>query len=459
MRYILFFLLSLSIWACKQSSTETITDTAKIQPVSDTDLPDWAVDATIYEVNMRQFTEEGTFEAFSKHLPRIKDMGVDIIWLMPIHPISMTKAKPPLGSPYSVADYMGINPEYGNEDDFAAMVNKIHDLGMKIIIDWVPNHTGWDNPWITDHPEWYTQNEKGEIIDPIDYNTGESWGWTDVADLNYDNQEMRAEMIRILKFWINERNIDGYRMDVAHGVPDDFWIDCNAQLKAEGDIFLLAEGEVPKQRNKGGFHADYGWTLHHIMNEVAQGKQNVNDVWNYLEEDRNKFEKGFHMLFTSNHDENTWQGTVFERIGEAHKVMAVMAATFEGMPLVYGGQEEPIKKRLEFFEKDPIGFEDYAYQDFYTALLKLKKSNPALWNGKYGSDPVKLLDNEKVLAFERVKGDNKVTAILNLSGEEQTVAFDNMYNPKDAKIKSEEEIKINGSTLTMAPYSYLVFAD
>ncbi len=456
MRHLILLIFILSIFACKNSNIEP----AQIESNQViTDLPEWAIDATIYEVNMRQFTKEGTFESFSSHLPRIKEMGIDIIWLMPINPISEKNKKGSLGSPYAVADYKGINPEYGKVEDFDKMVNKIHELGMKIIIDWVPNHTGWDNKWITAHPEWYTKNDKGEIIDPIDYNTGKSWGWTDVADLNYDNKEMRAEMISTLKFWIKERNIDGFRMDVAHGVPDDFWMDCNAQLKAEGDIFLLAEGEVPKQRNLGGFHADYGWTLHHIMNKIAQGEANVDSIWSYVKTDQEKFNKGFHMNFTSNHDENTWSGTEFERMGEAHKAMAVLAATFEGMPLVYGGQEEPLKRRLEFFEKDDIGFKDYAYKDFYTQLLKLKKEYPALRNGEFGSKAERLLEDKDVLAFKREKDGKMLIICINLTSKKKSFILDFDLGSGSMILKSDENMVIKENQITLEPWGYIIYSN
>lgn len=457
MRYLLLSLVVTLLLSCEST---VAVEKGKIQNTNvATDLPEWAIKASIYEVNMRQFTKEGTFEAFSTHLPRIKDMGIDIIWLMPIHPISIKNRKEALGSPYSVADYKDVNPEFGSMEDFDAMVSKIHDLGLKVIIDWVPNHTGWDNPWITEHPEWYTQNDKGEIIDPIDYNTGESWGWTDVADLNYENQEMRKEMIATLKYWIREHKIDGFRMDVAHGVPDDFWMNCNEELKKEGDIFLLAEGEVPKQRNSGGFHADYGWTLHHLLNEVAHGEKTAEDIWKYMAEDSTKFNKGFHMNFTSNHDENTWAGTVFDRMGDSHKAMAVLTSTIDGMPLIYGGQEEPLKKRLEFFVKDNIGFKDYAYQDFYTTLMDLKDNNEALWNGDFGGGPERISSSPDILAFKRTKNGNEVFVYVNLSDKQNNIKLASDIDESRLRLKSDGEVKIEGSQMTLAPWAYAVYAD
>ena len=208
------------IFSCRNTAKNTDTSYEKPR------VPDWHKNAVIYEVNLRHFTKENTFRSFEAHIPRLKEMGIDILWFMPVNPVSLKNRKGTLGSPYSIGDYYKTNPEFGTIDDFKHMVKAIHDAGMYIIIDWVPNHTGWDNPWITEHPDWYTKDKDGNIIDPIDYNTGKSWGWTDVADLNFDNPEMRLGMIDALKFWINETGIDGYRMDVAHGVPVDFWSQC-----------------------------------------------------------------------------------------------------------------------------------------------------------------------------------------------------------------------------------------
>lgn len=441
--------------SCDNASIETATKSQTSAVTSY--IPEWAKDASIYEVNMRQFTAEGTFEAFSTHLNRIKDMGIEIIWLMPIHPISRKNRKGSLGSPYAVADYKGINPEFGTVEEFDYMVKKIHSLDMKIIIDWVPNHTGWDNTWISEHPEWYTQNDQGEIIDPIDYNTGKSWGWTDVADLNYESEAMRKEMIASMIYWIKQRDIDGFRMDVAHGVPDDFWIQASRALKKEGDIFLLAEGEVPKQRNEGGFHADYGWSAHHLLNEVAKGKANAQDIWEYYYEDTSKFQKGFHMMFTSNHDENTWAGTVFDRMGEAHRAMSVFTATFDGMPLIYGGQEEPLKHQLAFFEKDNIGFKNYEYQDFYTQLFKLKKENEALWNGEFGASPTIIDTKADVLSFERSKGDNSVKVYINFTSQEKNVPLLQDLSPENMKLTISESVDFEDGSLRLGPWGFAVY--
>lgn len=469
---VLFLSVNLFFVSCKQSAKEVTIDTAEtVEQVAvtlskneaDTDLPLWAVNANIYEVNLRQYTEEGTIAAFEKHLSRLKEMGVDILWFMPVHPISKEKRKGTLGSYYAVADYKDVNPEHGTLEDFKRMVNKIHDLGMYIIIDWVPNHTGWDNPWITQHPDWYSQDAKGNIIDPIDPQTGKSWGWTDVADLNYDKKEMRTAMIDAMNFWLTDVDIDGFRCDVAHGVPNDFWIEANAALKQSKEVFMLAESAVPDNRNTGGFHMDYGWTFHHLINDIAKGEKDAMAIDEYLKDDAATYQRGFHMHFTSNHDENTWAGTEFDRMKDGHKTFAVLTATFDGMPLIYSGQEAANQKRLEFFEKDVIDWKDYSYSDFYKTLLSLKKNNKALWNGSYGG-PLQRIATDKdqsVYAFRREKDGHKIVVVLNLTAQPQAITlkgdayagtYNNVFAKESMNLAANMEMKMN-------PWDYIVLSN
>ncbi len=435
--------------ACNSGST---TQTSQVDEPSAAypRLPDWHKNATIYEVNLRHFTEEGTFQAFEAHIPRLKELGIDILWFMPIHPVSVKNRKGDLGSPYAVANYYDVNPDFGTMDDFKHMLQAIREAGMYTIIDWVPNHTGWDNPWITEHPDWYTQDAEGNIIDPIDYNTGKSWGWTDVADLNYDNPEMRLGMIDAMKFWIRDIGIDGFRVDVAHGVPVDFWAQCRDSLYAVKPLFMLAEAEVPAIRNNGAFVMDYGWEMHHLLNQIAktqganresgaalvqgnlvEGNEEAPVLKNALDIDRllakkaQAYEQGYFMNFTSNHDENSWSGTEFQRMGDGHKAFAVLVSTFDGMPLLYTGQESAMDKQLEFFTKDLVPWGDYAYTDFYKTLFGLKHRNQALWNGKEGGPLTKIQTgkDELVYAFTREKNGDKVLVIINLSAEAQDLTL------------------------------------
>lgn len=448
-------------------------------------VPAWHKNATIYEVNLRHYTDEGTFRSFEAELPRLKAMGIDILWFMPINPISVENRKGELGSPYAVADYRDVNPEYGTMDDFKHMLEAIHAQGMYCIIDWVPNHTGWDNPWITEHPNWYTQDADGNIIDPIDYNTGKSWGWTDVADLNYDIPEMRQAMIEAMKFWIAEIGIDGFRVDVAHGVPVDFWAECSDSLYAVKAVFMLAEAEVPAIRNNGAFVMDYGWKMHHLFNEIAayQGankeagsklvkgnliegaaeevaKKTALDIDEMLAQKALANSSGYAMHFTSNHDENSWSGTEFQRMGEGHQAFAVLAATFDGMPLIYTGQESAMDQQLEFFRRDTIEWGDYAYADFYRRLFELKHRNQALWNGEEGGSLVKIPtgNDENIYAFVREKNGDQVLVIINLSAASQNAQLNSeLVNAEYLEVMTDKDVKlVKGQEMTLGAWEYRV---
>ncbi len=421
--------------------------------------PAWAKTSNIYEVNLRQYTEEGTLAAFAEHLPRLKEMGVDILWFMPIFPISETKRKGTLGSYYAVSDFKQVNPEFGTMDEFAELVEQIHSMGMHVILDWVPNHTGWDHVWIEQHPDFYTTDAEGNIIDPINVETGESWGWTDVADLNYDNPKMRAAMINDLLFWIKYVGIDGYRMDVAHGVPFDFWEQTVAALRKEKpDVFLLAEAEIPEQRNEELFAMNYGWAFHHLLNEITHGEKNANDVEAWYQQSLETYDKGYFMHFITNHDENSWAGTVEERMGDAYKALAVLAFTFDGMPLIYSGQEQGLNKRLEFFEKDPIEWGTFKDAEFYRNLLELKKRNQALWNGSAGARLVRIPTDqpEAVFAFTRERNGDQFTAIINLSDKPQSVTFEKGYKATDLFTGDKVKIKA-GKPFDLPAWGYVAF--
>lgn len=450
-------------------------------------VPEWHKNATIYEVNLRHFTPEGTLQAFKGHIPRLKELGIDVVWFMPIHPVSRKNGKGTLGSPYAVADYYGVASNYGNLDDFKSVLQDIHAAGMHCIIDWVPNHTGWDNPWVTKHPEWYTKDKDGNIIDPIDPKTGKSWGWTDVADLNYDVPEMRLAMIEAMKFWIKDVGIDGFRVDVAHNVPVDFWAQCSDSLYKVKPLFMLAEAEVPAIVNNGAFVVDYAWEMHALFNDIArtqgatsdktaklvQGnlvsgakaaklpKKNALDIDKMLAKTDSLYSKGYKMNFTSNHDENSWSGTEFQRLGDGHKAFQVLAATFDGMPLIYTGMESAMNKRLEFFEKDLVPWGDYSYTAFYKTLFDLKHRNKALWNGEHGGKLVKIPTgkDEFVYAFYREKDGDKVVAIINLSKSAQEITLQGKghvgaYTELFSGVKAA---LAEGQALQLKPWEYLIY--
>lgn len=405
---------------------------------------DWVKKANIYEVNIRQYTPEGTFKAFEEHLPRLKEMGVDILWLMPIYPIGEKNRKGGLGSAYSVKDYVSVNPDYGTMEDFKELVAKAHENGMHIILDWVANHTAWDHPWTKEHPDWYTKDSVGNFMPP------KGTDWSDVIDLNYDKLELRIEMINSLKFWVNEANIDGYRCDVAGMVPTDFWNMARKELDAIKPVFMLAEAEQVDLHYKA-FDMTYGWNFHHLMNEVAQGKKTVKDFDEYFKKDSTVYPAdAIRMYFTSNHDENTWNGTAFERMGDAYPAMAVLTFTIPGMPLIYSGQEAGLNKRLAFFEKDVIDWKNGKnLVPFYTQLIKLKKEHPALWNGAEGGSMYRIKSSvdDKIFAFIRKKGDDELIAVFNFSAETQKVKLETQSGKgfkdifTDEVFSNEQELK------------------
>ena len=418
--------------------------------------------AVIYEVNIRQYSEQGTFEEFTKDIPMLKELGVKIIWAMPIFPISKTKRKATggdfayliedkekrdkmLGSYYAVSDYGKINPEFGTIDDFRNLVDTAHENGMYVILDWVPNHTGWDHEWITTNPEYYTQNENGEIIDPINPDSGESWGWADVADLNYDNKNMRSEMIDEMLYWIKDENIDGFRCDVASAVPLDFWEEAISKIRDEKDVFMLAEAEEPELvKGKRLFDMVYAWERHHIFNEMAN-EENAIEIWDkIMEKESERFESDdILMSFVTNHDENSWNGTIRERMGDASELLTALSYLSPGMPLIYSGQEYDLDHRLLFFEKDEIPKTKKIMWPLLQKLGKLKKENPALHTGIDASNYKKInVANPEILAFERSKGTDSVIFLGNFSknSQEMNNIFSGSFNYFNNVIENSEKL-------------------
>ena len=428
----------------KEKATEKVTKKEVSLPV------EWTKNANMYEVNIRQYSQEGTFNAFAKELPRLKKMGVDILWLMPIHPVGVKNHKGSLGSYYAVRDYKAVAPEYGTIEDFKSLVEKAHSLGMYVMIDWVANHTSWDNVWLEKHDDYYEKDSTGNFVSPFD--------WTDVIALDYSNANMREAMAEALKFWIAETDIDGYRCDVAGEVPTDFWEWVRPQLDAIKPVFMLAESEKPDLLNKA-FNMNYGWEFHHLMNSIAKGEKNAKDVISYVQHEKDTYPSNSYMLyFLTNHDENSWNGTIKERLGESADMFAVLTYTLGGMPLTYSGQESANEKRLEFFEKDVIDWKDYPKQDFISQLIDMKHKNPLLWNGNYGGEfvPVITDKDEKVLSFSKTKGDEHIIVLLNLSPEEVSA------NIKDVELTAYRPIMLKGfentskTSFKMQPWAYVV---
>ncbi len=414
--------------------------------------PEWTKSANIYEVNIRQNTPEGTFNAFREDLPRLKEMGVDIVWLMPIHPIGEKNRKGTLGSYYSIKDYQAVNPNFGTMEDFKALVDSTHKHGMKLIIDWVPNHTAWDHPWVTEHPEYYAKDSTGAITYEAD--------WTDIALLNYENKELWPKMIDAMKYWINEADIDGFRVDHAsHEIPMTFWEQAVPEIDREKEgLFWLAEWDEPKLHPV--FDASYPWEYFHMTTDIAKQNKPLSAIDEYMEKEQERYpEHAYRMYFTSNHDENSWNGTDRELFGENFRNFAVLAATIDGMPLVYNGQESGLYKQLEFFEKDTINWKDYKHQDFYTTLFDLKDRNEALWNGQYGGEFVKVANDkaDSVYSFKRVKGEDEVMVVLNFSGNTYSVNFTGMETETGyTNVFTGEEQVLGNGPVDMSPYSFMV---
>ena len=378
----------------------------------------WAAATNIYEVNTRQYTPEGTFKAFAGELTRLKDMGVETLWFMPIQPVGQKNRKGALGSYYSISDYKSINPEFGTLDDFKVLVNSAHSLGFKVIIDWVANHTSWDHVWTESHPHFFSRDSKGEFRPPFD--------WDDVIHLNYDNKELWDEMISDMKYWIKEAGIDGFRCDMAHLVPLDFWKHARKELDELKPLFWLAETEEPSYHEV--FDASYTWEFLHKMEAYWRRETGIEGLDNVLHKYNTVFPStAIRMYFTSNHDENSHSGSEYERMGKAAKTFAVLTATWNGIPLIYSGQELPNYQRLAFFEKDPIPWTgSYQLHDFYKKLLHLHSHHPALRAGDELVHTYRLRTNndESVFAFLRKCREKEVLVMLNLSAEKHIVTLD-----------------------------------
>ncbi|MFN8255003.1 MAG: alpha-amylase family glycosyl hydrolase [Bacteroidales bacterium] len=448
--FILAFCLAVLVSCNNQPAS--VTAVAKNDSVSySVQHVDWIKTANVYEVNMRQYTKSGTFKEFKTHLPRLKDMGIQIVWFMPINPIGKINRKGKLGSYYSVADYKGINPEYGSLADFKDLVNEIHKLGMYAIIDWVPNHSAWDNPWTKSNPDFYTKDSTGNFIPPL------GTDWTDVIELNYDNQQMRKEMIGALKFWIDSTNVDGFRFDHASGVPTDFWnVACDSLRKIK-PVFLLAEAEQADHQYKA-FDAGYGWVLHHLLHSIAKGEKNVSDLDAYFAKDTVEYKpNAIRLMFTTNHDENSWNGTEYEKFGEATKTFTALTYLVPGMPLLYSGQEAGLKKRLKFFEKDQIDWKNTELADYIKKLNQLKKDQESLWNAGWGAEMQRIkTDNDKnVFAFVREKGNSKVIGIFNLSKDQLKVNLQSGVNLDGMKDYFTNQ-QVNSASFDLKPWQYFI---
>ena len=423
MKPFLSFLIGVFIFSCQSPKEEARKPEEKkvqvktLAPISE----EVVAHSVLYEANIRQYSEEGTFNAFAQDLPVLNKMGVKILWLMPINPISTTKSKGPLGSYYAVSDYTKVNPEFGTLEDFKALVQKAHELGIYVILDWVPGHTGWDHHWIQEKSDYYLKNRKGEIIDPIDFRTGKSFGWTDVADLNYNNLEMREELRQAMVYWVKETDIDGYRIDQAYAVPPVFYDKTIEALREIKPVFLLAETDI---YHPGGinlvskFDATYDWPGHQLSKEIAQGRRSATNYHRHIQRTNRLYgPENILVNFISNHDENSWNGTVKESYGAADHIFMAMNFTLPGMPLIYSGQEYDLNKRLRFFEKDSFPKVVGKTMELLQQLGALKNNHRALAAGTSAGSykRINTTRDNQILAFEREKEGDTLVVVANLS--------------------------------------------
>lgn len=435
-------MLLLSACAGKTNTTAEAEAIENDSIVTTVKHPAWSRNAVIYEVNLRQYTEEGTVTAFTEQLPRLKELGVDILWIMPIHPISKVDRKGTLGSYYSVADYKAFNPEFGTLDQFKDMVKKAHEMDMKVIIDWVPNHTGRDNNWVTEHPEYYKKDADGKMMGIYD--------WTDVYVLDYSNPATREAMIDAMKFWLVEADVDGFRCDVAMEVPTDFWNEARPKLEeAKPEIFMLAEATKPELQ-VDAFDMGYNWPMKDLFSAIAatagqytfkgeDGKvkefpeTHAIAINNLVAEQETEFPVNtFLMNMITNHDLNSWEGTEFERLGNLTKAFAVLSYTLPGMPMLYTGQETGLNRALEFFEKDtpPTWEPRNEWFGFYQVLNTLKHTEKALDAGIKETEFISYAtDCDDIYIFTRRKDNSIVTVFTNLGKEAATVNFTSENKP------------------------------
>ncbi|MDP4222746.1 MAG: alpha-amylase family glycosyl hydrolase [Bacteroidota bacterium] len=379
--------------------------------VSEVLHPDWSKDIVMYEVNLRQYSDSGTLKEFEKHLPRLKALGIDVLWFMPTYPIGEVNRKGGLGSYYSVKNYMDVNPEFGTIADLKSVIDSAHNLGMHVLLDWVPNHTSWDNPLVTEHPEWYVRDSTGKFTPPL------GTDWTDVIQLDWSQKGLQDYMIDALKFWVN-LGADGFRVDHPHNTPVEFWERARSELEKIKPVLMLAEHEEAGTFVQKAFDMNYAWEMYHHMVDIAQRKDSASAIKKYFRKEWARYPNNVYRLrFLTNHDQNSWEGTIDSLMGNAQRAFATLVFTAQGVPLIYSGQEACLDRKLKFFLRDPIKWDTCELTGFYADLIKLKHDNKALWNGDFGGKMKKIRTNKekKIFAFYREKDKNSVLVFLNLT--------------------------------------------
>lgn len=444
----LFILIMILTIGCKKQDDQNATISEEENEVF---VHDWIRDKNIYEVNIRQYTPEGTFAAFEKEIPRLKEMGVDILYLMPIHEIGKINRKGTLGSYFSIKNHKSINHHFGNKDDFSRLVKAIHEQGMYIFIDWVANHTAWDHEWTHSHPEYYTKDEQGKFMPPV------GTDWNDVIDLNYDKEEVHTAMAEAMLYWVKEFNVDGFRCDAAELVPISFWKRIRKDLNEIKPIFLMADGTHPDLYD--AFDMTYSADMTHALIDLVGGLKSTYSLDSILQAESDFYpKKAKRMRFLSNHDVNSGLGPIDSLYGRGHAAMAVLMYTIPGMPMVYSGQESNLSQRLSFFEKDTIQWGNYENAAFYKSLNILKSQNEAIWNGSHGGEYRHLeISTSDVFVFKRTKDNSTVITVLNLSDKEQYFNYtDIMEGTKPYFMDNNVGLEI-GTAIKLKPWAYQVY--
>lgn len=409
--------------------------------------PAWIARTNVYEVNLRQYTPEGTIAAFRPHLPRLRDMGVETLWFMPLTPIAQERKKGSLGSYYACSDFTAVSEEFGTLADFRALVEEAHAMGFKVILDWVANHTGWDHRWTREHPGWYERDAAGGLVP--------AHGMDDIVELDFRQPDLRAAMIEAMRFWITETGIDGFRCDLAFWVELDFWVEARAALANEKPLFWLGELDpLTHPEYMEVFDAAYTWSWMHAAQEFYGGRLPLAELLPLLQ--RYVDAPGFPAWFTANHDENSWNGTEYEKYGALAPLLAVLGATAPGIPLLYSGQELPNYKRLQFFEKDPIGWGPRArLHSFYKALLEARAQHPAL-AADAACRLLPVADGAPVLALLREAPADRVLVLLNFSPEAQPCSVPGLAAGRYADLLGGFEREGAPVEWQLGPWGYLL---
>ena len=446
-------LTAIALTGCSGETTQP-TDYEPL-PYVKVPAPEWSADSTIYQMNTRQFTAEGTFKAAQEQLPRLAEMGVEIIWLMPIHPIGEERRKGSMGSPYAVKDYRAVNPDLGTDEEFRAFVDTAHELGLKVILDWVANHSAWDNAHVQSNPEWYSRTPEGDMMPP------EGTDWSDVVDFDYSQPGLREYMTDSLTYWVREFDVDGYRADVAGYVPLDFWETARAELEVIKPVFMLAEWQT-RDLHARAFNATYAWGWKEAMQKLVAEGSGAGAMRGYYAGQKTTWpHAAYRMVYTDNHDQNSWDGVASEIYGPAYEAAIALSFVGPGTPLIYNGQEADLDRQLAFFEKDEIEWKEGQYDSLFRKLVALKKFEPALWNGKHGAPMVEVPNSasDDVLSFVRGQGSERVFGVFNLSPRAHSVTFETArHHGRFADTMSGEEWEWGeASELDLPAWGYRIF--